>query len=280
MKQLKLLIILITLTLCSCSGPIFYFPNHKGPAYHIPNHQNVALLEGKGDNNINLTTDLNSYDLQTSYGISNHLAVQINSNFSNIDIDEVSFFNSNPQCQGGSLFSNSYKNININNSLLELGLGYMTRFKENYYLELFGLAARGGVKNNLSASSDLLNIRPGTVKADFLRFGLQSNLGVKLKKVYLAFSMRATNLKFKNITGNLTFNGQDQINLLNNNKNNLLLDPALTFRAGSDILKVEMQLGTSYNLSNPDFRQTKEYLRVGFNVNMNNYFNKIKSGVI
>jgi len=71
------------------------------------------------------------------------------------------------------------------------------------------------------------------------------------------------NLSFTNVRGSLTFSDEDQVTYLQDNKNNFLIEPALTLRAGVEKIKLQLQLMKSFNLSNSDFKQDDVLLSIG-----------------
>jgi hypothetical protein len=74
-------------------------------------------------------------------------------------------------------------------------------------------------------------------------------------------------LNYSNIEGDLIFENVNQAAYLEDNKSNLLLEPALTLRAGVEKVKLQAQMGVSYNLNHPDFRQDKSFFTIGLNFN-------------
>ena len=85
-------------------------------------------------------------------------------------------------------------------------------------------------------------------------------------------------LKFRGLTqieplrgtleGDLIFDEVNQVKYLEDNKSNLLIEPALTIRGGLEKVKLQLQYGYSLNLSNSDFTQDKGYLTLGLNFNL------------
>mgnify|MGYP001173580090 CR=1 FL=1 len=61
---------------------------------------------------------------------------------------------------------------------------------------------------------------------------------------------------------------EDQVAYLRRKNAYWLAEPALTIRVGYDFLKLQLQLGKSFNLSHADFKQDEDYLTLGFYLDM------------
>jgi len=101
-----------------------------------------------------------------------------------------------------------------------------------------------------------------------MRFGIQPSFGYKSRYFSAAVSSRFVNLNYSNIKGDLIFAEENQVDYLNANKSNFLIEPALTLRGGLDKIKLQVQIGSSINLSNDDFRQDNNYVTIGLNFNL------------
>src|SRR5690606_13703241 len=99
------------------------------------------------------------------------------------------------------------------------------------------------------------------------RIGIQPNFGIKTDFFSAAASARFVNLQYNNIKGSLIFEGEDQVAYLENNKSTFLFEPAITIRAGLPKVKFQLQLGSSFNLTNNNFRQDQAFGTFGLNFN-------------
>lgn len=233
------LIVLLSLTLfglMSCS-----------PKYYSPNTQNVPLISEKGETNLTLSGNGNQIEFQGATGISHHFAIKANASlFIPSDLD-----NGN----GGS------------GKFIEFGGGYFNEVANNWVFETYGIVGFGSVENHLPST---ITDNPGTkgdISASIVRAGIQPNFGFKSKYFSAAISTRFVNLWHNNIEGDLIFAGENQIDFLNENASNFLIEPALTLRGGLEKIKLQIQYGRSWNISNSDFRQDKEFLTIGLNFN-------------
>ena len=230
MKRSIILIISIAALVTSCS-PLFYSPNT----------QNVPLISEKGDNKLTIAGFANQVELQGAYGLTDAIAIQVNSGlFIPGDLD-----NGN----GGS------------GKFLELGAGYFTPIQENFVFETYGLIGFGTMENHFPTSANVGST--GDISANIIRIGIQPNFGYKSKNFEVALSSRIVNLMYNNIKGDLMYSSVSQFDYLTENKSNFLLEPAITVRGGLEKIKLQLQYGYSYNLSNKDFKQNNSHFTLG-----------------
>ncbi len=219
------------------------------PKYYTPNTQNVPLLSSQGETNLTLSGNGNQVEFQGANAITDHLGIKANGGlFIPADLD-----NGN----GGS------------GKFLEAGIGYFKELSPGWVFETYGIAGLGSFENHLPGSATTTLLTMGDISANIFRIGLQPNIGYKSKFFSAALSTRIANLSYNNIEGDLIFDGEDQVNYLEENKSNILIEPALTIRGGLEKLKLQLQYGYSFNASNSNFSQDKTYLTLGLNFNFN-----------
>jgi len=103
------------------------------------------------------------------------------------------------------------------------------------------------------------------------RIGLQPSLAYKQDRFALALSSRVASLNFVNVEGDLFYSGIDQVQLVEQNKNNFLIEPALTFWFGLEQFKLQFQYALSLNLSNNAIPRDKQLFSIGINADLNRY---------
>lgn len=156
-----------------------------------------------------------------------------------------------------------------NGGHIEAGAGYFTKVSNKLVFEAYGLLGFGGVNNRFPLSVQDYPETNGEISANVLSFALQPSFGFKSKYFEAALSLRTSMVNYSNIRGDLMTQNRDQQavgnqqDYLQNNKTNLLLEPALTLRGGWQFLKLEAQTGGSLNLSNQDFPQDDSWVSVG-----------------
>ena len=218
------------------------------PKYYVPNSHQVTRFTEEGDVNLNFNADGNQFEIQGAYALTDQFAAAANfSRFAPRDQD-----NGN----GGSGF------------LFEVAPGYYKPFRDNMVFEAFGLAGFGRVENHFPSLADSLSLNP-EISANAFRVGVQPGLSLLYDRFSIGLSTRVSNLTYVNIDGNLSFDGVDQVEFLTDNRSNFLVEPALTARFGTDKFRGQAQYGFSYNASNSEFLQNRQYLTIGFNINLN-----------
>lgn len=216
------------------------------PKYYTPNTHNVPLLTTKGETHLNVSGNASQVEFQAAHGITSHIAIKAN---------------------GGLFIPKDLENGNGGSGrFLELGGGYYAPLLNNFVLETYVIAGFGSFENHLPSTRVDYPMTMGDISANIMRIGLQPNLGYKTKYYEIALSGRFVNLSYRNISGDLIFDGRSQTDYLKENESSFLIEPALTFRFGLEKLKVQIQYGYSFNASNPDFKQDHSFLTMGANV--------------
>lgn len=217
------------------------------PKYYTANTQNVPLISEKGETNLTLSGNGNQVEFQGAYGIGSNIAIQGNAGlFIPSDLDNG---------DGGS------------GKFFEAGVGYFKPIAEHFVFELYGLAGAGSVENHLPSTADANPGTQGDISANIFRYGIQPNFGFKSKYFSAAVSSRLVNLRYSNIDGDLVYDGRDAADYLQENNSLFLVEPALTVKAGLDKIKVQLQVGYSWNTTKDNFRQDSEFITFGLNFN-------------
>ncbi len=217
------------------------------PKFYTSNTQNVPLISEKSETNLTLSGNVNQVEFEGAYGISKNIAIMANGGlFIPSDLD-----NGN----GGS------------GKFIELGGGYFKPLTENWVFESYGILGFGSFENHLPSTQSDNPQTNGDISANILRVGVQPNFGYKSKYFSAAVSSRIVNLSYSKVKGDLIFEGENQIDYLEDNSSNFLIEPALTVRGGLEKFKLQLQYGYSWNLSNSNFWQDKSFLTIGLNFN-------------
>jgi len=238
MEKMKILILVICIMGIGCS-----------PKFYTPNTQNTPMLQRQGQINASLVGNGNQVELQGAYAATDHLGVQINGGLFRPQEED----NGN----GGS------------GNFLEIGAGYYSPLSESITFETYGLLGFGNFENHLPSTLEVRPETTGEIEANILRYGIQPGINYQSKKFGIGLSTRISQLSFSSIQGGLIFGGEDQVAYLNNNSNNLLVEPALTFRGGTEKLKLQLQIVSSINTSNSNFRQDDGTVTLGVNYTLN-----------
>lgn len=220
---------LVYLLMLSCS-----------PKYYGPSTQNIPNIEKKGALQLSTAIDFNHVDINVAYGLSDNINVLANANLHATN-DEQDIFQSSIKLYGG-------------------GVGFHKRVSKDLLLEIYGLGTYGSIRvfNN---NEDL--------KASAYRSSIQPSLTYLDGLLSVSLSTKISALHFFNIHGDLMHLGERQEDYLYTNRNNFILEPALTIKTGNRKLKGIFQLGRSINISNATFRQYQVYATIGLTANFN-----------
>jgi hypothetical protein len=223
------------------------------PVYYSPNSQNVPLLSHKGEYNVGVSGSEKLLEFQGSVSPDNHLGLQLNGSWY---IPEKTDSGN----RGAGYFTDA-------------GVGYYVAFGPNDILvfETYAIGGIGGVRNTFANRPN--NTATGSLYSNVGRYGIQPVFGVKWKYVDAAISSRFVGLSYFNTSGGLVYENISQVNYINQNRHGFLIEPALTVRAGVDFLKAQIQLGGSFNITNPGFHQRNSMLTVGLVFSTNRYRN-------
>jgi len=237
MKLFKIAAVLCSFVVFACS-----------PKYYIPNSHQVTMFTEQGDVNLALSGDGNQYEIQAAYAMTDLFSAAANfSRFSPNDQDNG---------DGGSGW------------LFEAGPGFYKSFGDDLVFETYALLGFGSVENYFPSKMDSMNLEPN-IEATAIRFALQPGISKLYNRFSIGVSTRLSSLNYANIKGNLFFDGINQVTYLEENKSNLLIEPAITARFGTEKVRAQAQYGFSVNASNKEFLQNRQYLSIGLNINMN-----------
>jgi len=218
------------------------------PSYYFPNAHNVPLLFHKGEGTLTLTLGGSEYvnssvEGQGAYAITNNFALM--TNFCTAWGKREDY---------GSGYG----------SLVELGAGYFKPVSSQFVFETYAGGGPGGVTNYFEP--DKLEYS----KLRFTKLFIQPAFGYKAPLFNIALSLRGVNLNYYafqnsylNTGGKWTYYSKDP--------NYYLLEPALTLRGGLPNIKLQLQLGLSYNMTDPEFKQEIYNINLGlfFRLNTN-----------
>ncbi len=216
------------------------------PTFYQPNNINTPMLKEEKQFRIGGSFgNSNNLNLEIAVAPINHLGL----------IGTFSTFNpdKNEEGEGG------------NGKINEGGIGYFNNFYKNFIIDAYGIYGKGNVKNYFINRS-IQNM--SKLNANIERFGLQGSIGYSSKYFEINQSFRYLKLNYYDIKGNLVWATLNQIDLLNNNRNNWLFESAITIRAGIDPIKFQYQVVKSTNLTKHDFPLNSINISLGLVSNM------------
>jgi len=211
-------------------------------SYYVANSHNVPLLTGKKDirgsmnyywTSVDFVSTIPGFEAQGAYALTNHVGV-------------MGSFLTAGQKLDTTTFHATYG---------DLGIGYFATDKsKKLVVELYGVYGLGSVKNGFGGLA--------TSSTDFSKLFIQPVIGYKSRYFDAAFSWRIASISHSslNISGTLPAAGQVSFDLLKSNLTYTVSEPALTLRAGDDILKFQLQLGWSIS---PGRREPRTFGSIG-----------------
>ncbi len=237
-SRFTILMVVIALTNMGCN-----------PNYYIPNTQNVPIIKAKGQTNLSFAGNDNQIEFQGAYGVTGNLAIQGNAAMIAPQAED----NGN----GGS------------GRLIDIGVGYFKNLNSYFLLETYGLLGAGKMENHFPNTTTTYPNTTGRIRANLYRIGVQPCISFHHPYFSVSASTKLMSLNYFDIDGSLIFDNIDQADYLAENKSNVIIEPAITLRGGLKMVKLQIQLLGSFNLSNQEFLQDEGLLSIGLNFNFN-----------
>jgi hypothetical protein len=254
-KNVSSIVLSVSVLLSSCSYPHFYYS---------PNVQNVPLFQesNKFSGHVagSFGTENNCLEIQTGYSLPGHVALMVN------------------YMRGGK--DNSSENYDDYSKIkyFEGMLGYYKSFKDIGVFEIYGGYGHGAQIHAFAYNENegwfgWTWVPDGKADMSFSKIFIQPDIGIKTGPVEGAFSCRLSKLDFNEINIYNTVYRLEELNLLKQNSSSWIIEPAFTFRAGFESVKVQVQVIFAGNISNPDLA----FEKFRFNVGLHLYLGKKKT---
>ena len=210
--------------------------------YYAPNMQNVPVFQQKGESRINLALstgdEWSGFELQGAHAFTNRVGGVFNFVTGGGDDDEY-----------GS----------GHGTMLEGGAGYFYPAGKHFVFETYGQLGYGGIKNLYTNNSSSYS------NVDFFRFSVQPAVGFRNSIVEFIFSARLASLNYLSIKQSYVGDSFELKNLdyIHDHSSSLLAEPAATLRLGYKYIKLQLQVGGSFNLTAPDLQQENANVNFG-----------------
>jgi len=255
-KSLFLLYVTLSLFVTACT-PTYYAPGTL-PTPGLKNKGEVKFAVHKSESSDEESTSIGSgMDVEIAYSPIQNLGLVFHSNrFSD------SF--QNPIKRGSGLYGfpeYEYVQYTAKGDLYNFGVGYYKNLHPSLVWETYGTVGLGSFDmRELTADLRKTAIQSGVVYAnDIFECGIHLGLA---------------SLKYRNIQGDVTNYDESQNQYLNENSDNVLANTALTVRLGYRPVKIQLQVGGSENLTNPDFKMNDNYASCGLFFDVSELFKK------
>lgn len=247
--HLKLLLSLITVLLTGCEIPHYYYSSN---AMNVPlfddKNQLTGLIAGSfGEVN-------NSFEAQAGFSTPWNIAF------------------TGSLMTGGIGYSDVQPIDKSRISYIEGAGGFYKTFGDIGIFEIFGGYGKGKESHTFTYVSydgffNWTRYPDGNANIAFSKIFAQPDIGVRIKWLEAAFSLRITNIDYTNVSFDNTVYHLDALNDLIINHSSMLVEPAFTVRAGFKNVKSHFQIVITNNLSNPD--QLYEKARFNFGLSFN-----------
>lgn len=203
-------------------------------SYYVPSSHNVPLLTEKKDGRASLSyynanrdfiNVIPGVELQGSYAVGDHVGL-------------MGSFLSAGKTVDMSSFSTQYA---------DLGIGcFTTAASQKLVFELYGAFGLGHARNGFDA-----NI---TSDAHYTKVYVQPVIGFKSTYFDAAISWRLASVHFTSVNpmGPIPSYGLSDLDWIINQPTGTVSEPAFTLRAGTGLLKLQIQTGLSINYTRPE----------------------------
>lgn len=199
--------------------------------YYSPNTLNVPMISEKNQGSLAIDSASESIDFRGAYSPRANLGV----------------IASGSKIRGDSGRGSGY--------LVEGGAGYYRRIKSRLLWDAYGLVALAGVGNPSTsmASAGFSN------KARYLRYGVQPSFGFQSTHFDLAGAARLVRLSYFDIRGAT----DSDVAYLKAQPSQFLIEPVVNLRVGWESVRIELQVGHSFNMTNKAFLQKDDIASLG-----------------
>jgi len=220
---MRLSLLLLCIVVSGCS-----------PIYYAPNTLNVPMIRGKGEIvGSGHFGDHGSLNFQGAYSPKQNFAIT-----------------------GDGFWASEKSSSSISGSghYITGGAGYYRPITPHLMWDAYGLMGFGSVKNNLSNTGAQRD-----VSSRFVRYGVQPSFGFQSKFFDASFATRFVGVRYYHTTGSEAA----EVQYLKDAPTQFLFEPALTVRAGYDVIKAQFQIGHSHNMTNKNFKQEDDIASIG-----------------
>lgn len=233
--------------------PVWLFTLAMGSCthyYYVQNIHNVPLFKEKNEIRataaIGLGSEVTTTEIQAAYSFADNLGAMV---------DYVSLF-------GGDRLKNNYGK----GYYMDGAIGYFKPIQSHGIFEIYGGVGTGSQQHHYPSTGQIDN----TANLSFTKIFIQPSFGLTTNMVDIALSSRISNLHFNNISNRIAKNYSEFtcVNDISQNRNSVLLEPALTLRTGWKYLKLQAQYSISENMSNPNLKFEKSTISLGLYISI------------
>ena len=210
------------------------------PCYYAPSAQNVPLFKEKNEGNGSIALRLSmrtiGCDMQGAFAITDHLGLMANYSYFSGRGSTANF--------DGEDLSGHFKS-----HLTEFGLGYYLPFKNKFLFETYGGYGKSWIENHYDYF-----VGNGYSTLGSSCFFIQPAVGFYKKNIRLAFSARFRGVNFNQVhfDSGLDQTYKEELLQIQDNPVVFFIEPAFTFRGGGEHVKIQVQIGLSFKVSDTE----------------------------
>jgi hypothetical protein len=230
---------------------IFSLLTGCSPCYYVPNAQNVPVFSEKGQANGALSFQFGPLstgaNVQLALALTDHIGLMANYNhFSG-------------RGESGTWYGDDYSSTSKSN-MGEAGLGYYHPFQNKMVFETYAGIGASEINTEYERWDG-----DGSSSVHTTCYFIQPSIAYYKKNIRLAFSSRFRVINYRDITYNSMLGEGAKLGLIDLQQNPAyaFFEPAITFRAGGEKVKFQVQAGFSVIL---DQSYVMEYDPVNINI--------------
>jgi hypothetical protein len=210
------------------------------PCYYAPNAQNVPVFTEKGQGNGTFSFQLGAlslgWNVQGALAVSDHIGLVANYNHYSGREESITLL--------GDDYSSHFKS-----DMGEAGLGYYHTFENKFVFETYGGLGGSRIRTDYERWDG-----DGSSSIGITSFFIQPAFAYYKKNIRLAFSSRFRLVNYRDIhySSQLGIGAKESLIAMDQHPSAGFFEPAFTFRAGSEHIKFQTQVGISVILTQSD----------------------------
>jgi hypothetical protein len=234
--------------------------------YYVPSVQNVPLLKEKKEFRASVSYSIGEEsrcaEIQSAYAVT----------------DKIGIMADFMTARGGEDAPDRDWGKGI---YLDGAAGYFKPVKEYGVFEIYGGMGWSRQDHNYMnyTHSTSANVYAGTSSLVFTKFFIQPSYGFTFKPFDIAVSSRINLLYFNTVENNILSEVDsweyEQLNGVDD-KTHLFFEPAITLRAGWEVIKIQLQAATASYLNNSEHQFEEYHFSIGLSFDFASRYNTIK----
>ncbi|MCK5853333.1 hypothetical protein KAH27_09930 [bacterium] len=245
-RSLKLIYLFVAVVLLSSCTHSYYAPNtHMVPMFEKKGELIVTGAVGASHqlDYIDYDDCVETFEFQSAYALTDNIGILANGYYAYSDVGEE--------------YSKGY--------IFEAGAGYFKSLNHLFVFETYGGFGFGNVENRYRIS---YYNNQAISNLDIIKYFVQPSIGLTTRYFDMAISTKFSGLNYLNFSypnheNSMPEEDLKDLDYIERNSFSLLFEPAATIRLGYKNVKLQYQIGMSFNITNPDFPQNELMMSLG-----------------